>query len=252
MAAGTRASNKRAAAPANHDSANDSAAEQPAPKRSKRGAATNAKKTTVDEDIEDDADPAVAPPKKVKKPAAKSKGKPGATQDLEDDEVAVPAKTKPDSRAITKGEDDDESVAKPAKSKAKGKTKVKAQGPGDEDEVKSEDAQAGAAKIDFGTSANDASASAFSDAQFAKAKNLLVHVDEECQMPSYQVHIDSDGIIYDAALNQTNAGNNNNKFYKIQVCRRRLCSHASCPVLMLSALDERARLPHIHSLGSCR
>lgn len=32
-----------------------------------------------------------------------------------------------------------------------------------------------------------------------------------------QVYIDDSGIIYDAALNQTNVGNNNNKFYRIQV-----------------------------------
>lgn len=34
---------------------------------------------------------------------------------------------------------------------------------------------------------------------------------------SAQVYIDDSSIIYDAALNQTNVGNNNNKFYRIQV-----------------------------------
>ena len=33
----------------------------------------------------------------------------------------------------------------------------------------------------------------------------------------YKVHIDDNGIIYDAALNQTNSANNNNKFYIIQL-----------------------------------
>ncbi|KAL1956257.1 hypothetical protein VTO42DRAFT_7517 [Malbranchea cinnamomea] len=33
----------------------------------------------------------------------------------------------------------------------------------------------------------------------------------------YQVYIDDNGVIYDAALNQTNAGHNNNKFYTIQL-----------------------------------
>ena len=31
------------------------------------------------------------------------------------------------------------------------------------------------------------------------------------------MYIDSDGTIFDAALNQTNAGSNANKFYRIQV-----------------------------------
>ena len=31
------------------------------------------------------------------------------------------------------------------------------------------------------------------------------------------MYVDSDGTIFDAALNQTNAGNNANKFYRIQV-----------------------------------
>lgn len=34
---------------------------------------------------------------------------------------------------------------------------------------------------------------------------------------SHRVHIDADGIIYDASLNQTNINNNNNKFYRIQL-----------------------------------
>jgi poly [ADP-ribose] polymerase 2/3/4 len=35
------------------------------------------------------------------------------------------------------------------------------------------------------------------------------------------VHIDSDGVIYDVSLNQTNAGNNNNKFYRIQLLEKK-------------------------------
>jgi len=34
---------------------------------------------------------------------------------------------------------------------------------------------------------------------------------------SHLVYIDADGVIYDAALNQTNSGQNNNKFYRIQL-----------------------------------
>jgi poly [ADP-ribose] polymerase 2/3/4 len=38
---------------------------------------------------------------------------------------------------------------------------------------------------------------------------------------AYKVHIDEDGIIYDVSLNQSNAGNNNNKFYRIQLLEKR-------------------------------
>lgn len=55
------------------------------------------------------------------------------------------------------------------------------------------------------------------DGQNAKSKKIHVEVDEHCQAPHYEVYIDDDGLIWDASLNQTNAGNNNNKFYKIQV-----------------------------------
>jgi len=47
---------------------------------------------------------------------------------------------------------------------------------------------------------------------------LKIPVDEYCGLTSYQVYIDDDKVIYDASLNQTNAGNNNNKFYRVQVC----------------------------------
>lgn len=56
------------------------------------------------------------------------------------------------------------------------------------------------------------------DGYNAKSATLHVPLDEYCPQPAYQVHIGSDGTIYDASLNQTNASNNNNKFYRIQVC----------------------------------
>ena len=34
---------------------------------------------------------------------------------------------------------------------------------------------------------------------------------------THRVYIGDDGMIYDAALNQTNAGENNNKFYRVQI-----------------------------------
>ncbi|KAK3616013.1 hypothetical protein LTR56_026248 [Elasticomyces elasticus] len=55
-------------------------------------------------------------------------------------------------------------------------------------------------------------------AQIATDKKLRIPVDEHCPLASYHVYIDpDDGIIYDASLNQTNASNNNNKFYRLQL-----------------------------------
>jgi poly [ADP-ribose] polymerase len=58
-----------------------------------------------------------------------------------------------------------------------------------------------------------------STAQCATDANLVIPVDETCPLVStHKVYVDpSDGIIYDAALNQTNSGANNNKFYKLQI-----------------------------------
>ncbi|PGH23442.1 hypothetical protein AJ80_02552 [Polytolypa hystricis UAMH7299] len=56
------------------------------------------------------------------------------------------------------------------------------------------------------------------DAQKSSAPTLKIPVDERCPyLMSHQVYIDSAGLIYDAALNQTNSSNNNNKFYLIQL-----------------------------------
>jgi poly [ADP-ribose] polymerase len=52
----------------------------------------------------------------------------------------------------------------------------------------------------------------------AKSYDLLIPVDEHCPLTHYRVYIDDNNVIYDAALNQTNSGNNNNKFYRVQVC----------------------------------
>ncbi|KAI1176022.1 poly polymerase catalytic domain-containing protein [Nemania sp. FL0916] len=59
------------------------------------------------------------------------------------------------------------------------------------------------------------------EAQIAKSADVKIPVDEGAQreLANYEVYIDDDGVIYDASLNQTNAGHNNNKFYRIQVLR---------------------------------
>lgn len=53
--------------------------------------------------------------------------------------------------------------------------------------------------------------------------------DEGVNSPSHRVYIGPDGTIYDASLNQTNSSNNDNKFYRIQVCTDTLSYH--CVVL---------------------
>lgn len=77
------------------------------------------------------------------------------------------------------------------------------------------------------------------DGQKAKSGSIRIPIDEGCTVDrksrhhnntsrftldithwltaTARVYIDDSGIIYDAALNQTNVGNNNNKFYRIQV-----------------------------------
>jgi poly [ADP-ribose] polymerase 2/3/4 len=54
----------------------------------------------------------------------------------------------------------------------------------------------------------------------AKSRDVQIPVDEHCPLTHYRVYIDDDGVIYDAALNQTNSSDNNNKFYRVQVCHR--------------------------------
>jgi poly [ADP-ribose] polymerase len=56
------------------------------------------------------------------------------------------------------------------------------------------------------------------DGQKAKSRSVNIPVDEHCPSKSkYKVYIDDDGMIFDATLNQTNSGNNNNKFYRLQL-----------------------------------
>lgn len=49
-------------------------------------------------------------------------------------------------------------------------------------------------------------------------KQTAIPVDEHCPLVGYQVHIHpKNGMIYDAALNQSSTSNNHNKFYRLQV-----------------------------------
>ncbi|KAF2964285.1 hypothetical protein GQX73_g9298 [Xylaria multiplex] len=59
------------------------------------------------------------------------------------------------------------------------------------------------------------------EGQIAKSFDVKIPVDEGAhrELLNYEVYIDDDGVIYDASLNQTNASNNNNKFYRVQLLR---------------------------------
>ncbi|KAL8737665.1 MAG: hypothetical protein Q9181_001455 [Wetmoreana brouardii] len=56
------------------------------------------------------------------------------------------------------------------------------------------------------------------DGQKAISRDIDVPIDEGFdESVNAQVYVDDDGIIYDASLNQTNIGGNNNKFYRLQL-----------------------------------
>ncbi|KAJ4289291.1 hypothetical protein N0V88_007042 [Collariella sp. IMI 366227] len=58
---------------------------------------------------------------------------------------------------------------------------------------------------------------AVGEGQVAKSKDMRIPLDEGCPYVTSTVYIDDSGVIFDASLNQTNASNNNNKFYRIQL-----------------------------------
>ncbi|OLN89070.1 Poly [ADP-ribose] polymerase 2 [Colletotrichum chlorophyti] len=79
-------------------------------------------------------------------------------------------------------------------------------------------------------------------------KAPVIPLDEGCKIQG-NVYIAPDGVIYDASLNQTNATNNNNKFYRIQLVQDgstyktwtrwgRVGEYGSCAVLGSGTLDD--------------
>lgn len=58
----------------------------------------------------------------------------------------------------------------------------------------------------------------FGEGSVLKSRDMVIPIDEGCPLTGYRVYVDDDGVVYDASLNQTNASNNNNKFYRVQVC----------------------------------
>ncbi|KAL7934054.1 poly polymerase catalytic domain-containing protein [Trichoderma chlorosporum] len=99
---------------------------------------------------------------------------------------------------VSKSDEDEQPETKKAKTAKGTKTKAKTPNPEPEPEVKEEKQVA--------------------EGQFIKKKDAAIPVDEHCPLVNTTVHIDPDtGLIYDASLNQTNASNNNNKFYRVQI-----------------------------------
>ncbi|TLD14255.1 uncharacterized protein PgNI_02811 [Pyricularia grisea] len=131
------------------------------------------------------------------------------------------SKSKGAKRAASVASDDEADKGKqPAKKrkatngKANGKTNGTKQESGDESEPTKGKAAKGKKAVK-----KEAKDEPKVDGQVAKSKDVHVPLDEGCLLSGYSVYIDSDGHIWDASLNQTNASNNNNKFYRLQVIR---------------------------------
>lgn len=97
------------------------------------------------------------------------------------------------------------------------------------DTKKSKDSKSNGTNGTNGTKANDKADSKevkkedkeerqVAEGQFMKQKNTTIPVDEHCPLSNWQVYVEPDsGMIWDASLNQSNSGRNNNKFYRLQV-----------------------------------
>ncbi|RYP68237.1 hypothetical protein DL770_008473 [Monosporascus sp. CRB-9-2] len=75
--------------------------------------------------------------------------------------------------------------------------------------------------VSEGHEAKDPKEARVAEGQIAKSFDVRIPVDEGAnrELVNYEVYISDDGLIYDASLNQTNASNNNNKFYRLQLLR---------------------------------
>ncbi|KAL1581927.1 hypothetical protein WHR41_09215 [Cladosporium halotolerans] len=192
---------------------------------------------------EADAEP--APPRKSRS-RAKVNAQPDADQqnDASEEEKKKPAPRKGKSRASAKAStgddvDGDDSTSAPPVTQAapkKSRSKVKAEQPDDDQNGDSQPTAKKAAprksktKLKVEPVDDDDAAVAepeveeaeskpkIQQAQVAKAGTSQIPLDEGCHLCGYHVYVDpSDGLIFDASLNQTNASGNNNKFYRLQL-----------------------------------
>ncbi|RYP02514.1 hypothetical protein DL765_010734 [Monosporascus sp. GIB2] len=91
---------------------------------------------------------------------------------------------------------------------------------GDDDDVDSKP-QKKSKPVQEEHEAEDPKEARVAEGQIAKSLDVRIPVDEGAnrELVNYEVYINDDGLIYDASLNQTNASNNNNKFYRLQLLR---------------------------------
>ncbi|KAK4565371.1 hypothetical protein LTR86_003988 [Recurvomyces mirabilis] len=185
-----------------------SGGESPKAKRQTRSKAAWTAKTATDGSDKEEVESA------KKKTRARSKAKAKNTNNGSD-ELASDIPSDQLNTFQAELDDDDAQVhatAKPLTSKEKSKkTTSQAQGASASPEPEL------LRKVDLGTRESAA------NGQVASSdKRLAIPVDEGCPLSTYRVFVDpSDGMIYDASLNQTNASNNNNKFYRIQLLESR-------------------------------
>ena len=186
---------------------------EPAPAKQPRK--TNGRGTAKVEPVDEDQ-LANSEPEEKKPAPRKGRSKAAVKADPEDDEQddaaeAKPAPKKGKAKAVAPKADSAElEDKKPAPKKARGKAKVKHE-PVEDEQVNSPEP------------AKDEKKPEIKEAQLAKGTSQIP-LDDGCYLTQYHVYVDSDNMIYDASLNQTNASGNNNKFYRVQVSRI-ICAH---------------------------
>ena len=113
--------------------------------------------------------------------------------------------------------------AAPAKSGAKTKATARAKAPPkNQPKAKTNGSRKRAASTaspdpDQGSATQPARKKASNEPKQEKRRKVKVPLDDPARCVGWSVYISPKGEVYDASLNQTNASNNNNKFYRIQV-----------------------------------
>jgi len=87
------------------------------------------------------------------------------------------------------------------------------------------------------------------DGQKAVSHDLNVPIDEGFNL-SAKVYIDDDGVIFDASLNQTNIGDNNNKVYPLRFLIQRTLAEISVVLQTAASLRRKERrILRAHTMG---
>lgn len=87
------------------------------------------------------------------------------------------------------------------------------------------------------------------DGQIAVSHDLNVPIDEGFNL-SAKVYIDDDGVIFDASLNQTNIGDNNNKVYPLRFIIQRTLAEISVVLQTAASLRRKERrILRAHTMG---